>query len=188
MKITLRRAAALQQVIKDTLRSIALNSQIKINEFQDVAGELAKGRNALLDQRDRRRALYRALFDIRCQVGLANKPVIDNCLTEIAILEREIEDLQTLCSQKPQQELRVLEGFLNKIRKDQSERATAYHYDPTVETGVLTDRDLEQLRRELQDLRRSKQRLQDTVLSLNVTTEITLETSTVAVLEQENLV
>ena len=74
------------------------------------------------------------------------------------------------------------------FRNDQSERATVYHYDPTVETGVLTDQDLEQLRRELQDLRRSKQRLQDTVLSLNVTTEITLETSTVAVLEQENLV
>jgi|OM-RGC.v1.016734787 hypothetical protein len=188
MSINLRRAAALQKSIQDTIHEIPLITQIKINEFQDPEAEIAEHRAQLERNLQRRSDLTQALYEIRTRVGEANRVGVDQRLTEIARLDREIQDLQKITQNgQPRQSVSVLSGQLTKIR-DSKPEARMYGYDSTVETSVVTSSELDYYRRQIQERRRQRQRLQDEILELNVKTEIDISDSAVTTLSRENLI
>ena len=189
MNISLRKANALQNSITETIRSIKIETNIEINEFQTVEEELQRANNTLMTNDGRRQKLLLALYNIRGLVATANaQSGIDLALTKAAFVDKRIGQLEELANLKPITALDVIKGKLDKIknRKEES-RASLYGRDDTVSTSVVAEEQIEQAKTEVKNLKKQKQKINDEVLELNIKTEIPLSDDVVATLTAEGL-
>ena len=187
MKVTLRKANALQNSINDALRHIDVKTKVGLNEFQDPEGVLAVSAAEAKRNLDRKVALINALYDIRGAVGAANAASgIDIELTEVAQLEKQIQVYSAMVGVESREAPAVIAGKLEKIRNDKSDRRI-YGYSDTVDTGVFTAEDIAGFKSVVATLKKQKQSLQDAVLEANVRNEISLRQTTVETLTAENL-
>jgi hypothetical protein len=192
MKITLRKASALQTAIQEAVKNIDVTVKVELNEFErpDVALSTANIKLIAADQR--RTALTKALYTIRAQVGTANAECgINERLAKAAYVDKRIGQLTGLVgAEAVQDSMAVIEGKLEKLKAPASEnsRRSIYGYSDTVGTGVLTSEQVTAFKAEQLALKKDKQKLNDEVLELNVRTEIALSDETVAVLTNEGLV
>lgn len=189
MNITLRKANAIQISINDALKGISFETQVKINEFQDAEAEIARVASELKTNLTRRDALNEALYEIRKSVSGANTHSgIDTRLADVANLEKQIQFYNGLAGKTVRESEAVVAGRLDKIRNDKSDnRRSIYGYNDTVDTSVLTREDLEGFRRQVAKIKKSKQKVQDEILELNVQTTIELSTAAEATLAGEGL-
>ena len=188
MNISLRKANALQNSILDAIRGLAVTPVVSLNEFQDAEQEIAAVRITVLDQLNTRRYLYNALYEIRQAVSVANHRVgIDARLAEVAHTDKLVQVYQGLADGKARDAAAVVAGKLERLRS-RVESSRLYAFESTVETSVLGQEDLDSFRREVAQLKKAKQKVQDEILELNVRTEITLSDSTRAVLTSQGLV
>jgi hypothetical protein len=190
MNITLRKASAIQNSIQEAIRGIEIKTQIDINEFQDATAELQSANNLLFANDTRRQRLLLALYNIRGLVGAANaQSGIDTKLAQAAFVDKRVSQLDELAQAKPVTDLAVINGRLDKIRnrKDES-RASIYGRDETVTTSVIAGDQLKQIRDEIKNLKKQKQKINDEVLELNIKTEIPLSDDVVNTLQTEGLI
>ena len=188
MKITLRKANALQNSIQDHLKTIDTKVSVSLNEFQDPEGVVAVARGELVANDMRRGSLTRALYRIRALVGKQNVYVgISDLLADAAYIDKRLGSLKALAESEPTEAITVLVGKLDKVRNDKSERRM-YGYNDNVNTGVLTTDQIEGIKGDMRSLKKQKQSINDKVLELNVRTEIELDADTVEVLTKEQLV
>ena len=188
MKITLRKANALQNSINEALRHIDVKTKVSLNEFQDPEGVLAVSAAEAKKNIDRRVGLTNALYDIRGGVGYINSTAgVDEKLTEIARLEKQIQLYSAYVGVEVREAAAVIAGKLDKIRNNKDERRTIYGYNDTVDTGVFTAEDVAGFKSVVANLKKQKQTLQDAVLELNVRNEIDLADATAKTLTAENL-
>ena len=188
MKITLRKANALQNSIQDHLKTIDTKVSVSLNEFQDPEGVVAVARGELVANDMRRGSLTRALYRIRAQVGRANVEAgVSDLLADAAYIDKRLAHLKGLAESEATEATAVLVGKLDKIRNDKSERR-AYGYNDSVATGVLTTDQIEGIKGDMRSLKKQKQSINDKVLELNVRTEIELDADTLEVLNKEQLV
>lgn len=186
MKITLRKASALQNAINDAIKSIRLESDIRINEFQNGETEVIAARDTLLANINRKIELTNALYAIRKEVGIANvNASIDLRLTEVANIEKNIQIYTEAINSRVRESAGVLQGKLDKLRAADVSRSI--YRDEEVVSGVVTDGDIEDFRKFLAQAKKAKQKIQDQILESNVRTEITLSERVVEVLTAENL-
>lgn len=187
MKLTLRKANALQNSIQDQLKNIEVKTSISINEFQNPETELLRARSSLYQNDGRRVKLMQTLYRIRAQVGQANaQSGISDLLSNAAYLDKRLAHLKSLTESTATDAMVVIEGKLEKLRNSQSERRV-YGYNDTVDTGVLLEEQLAGFRQEAADLKKKKQEINDLVLELNVRTEVELDAETVELLKSEQL-
>jgi uncharacterized protein YdcH (DUF465 family) len=188
MKITLRKANALQNTIQEHTKTIEVTTSFSLNEFQDPAKELACAREGVVANDARRNKLTKALYAIRAQVGRANAASgVADLLTEAAYVDKRIGQLKSLTEGKVVESEKVLSGKLRKLR-DSDSKTRMYGYSDTVDTGVLTAEQIEGYKAEMRSLKKEKQSINDRVLELNVRTEIELDADTVSLLVAEQLV
>jgi hypothetical protein len=188
MKITLRKANALQNAIQDHLKTIDTKVSISINEFQDPKSEVSVARGDLVAADMRRGSLTQVLYRIRAQVGRANTEAgIGDLLADAAYIDKRVGHLKSLAESEPTDAETVLVGKLDKIRNDKTERRI-YGYSDTISTGVLNSEQIDGFKGDIRELKKQKQALNDKILELNVRTEIELDADTVAVLTKEHLV
>ena len=191
MNLTLRKANAVQAGINDAIKSIDIKTSVELNEFQDVAVELKKANDTLFANDARRQRLLLALYNIRGLVGAANaQSGIDMKLATAAFLDKRLAQLETLAKLEPVTDLAVINGKLEKIRNDKSEtsRSRIYGYNDTVSTTVIGAEQIAQVKTEVQNLKKQKQKLNDEILELNIKTEIPLSDDVVATLQAEGLI
>ncbi len=191
MNLTLRKANAVQAGINDAIKSIKIEATLELNEFQDVATELTKANETLFKNDSRRQRLLLALYNIRGLVGAANaQSGIDLKLASAAFIDKRIAQLDELAKLSAVTDLAVINGKLEKIRNDKSEtaRSRIYGYNDTVSTTVVSQEQIDQVKTEIQNLKKQKQKLNDEVLELNIKTEIPLSEDVVAVLQAEGLI
>ena len=192
MKITLRKASALQNAIQEVVKNVDITVKVELNEFErpDVALETANLKLISADQR--RTALTKVLYVVRAQVGTANAECgINERLAKAAYVDKRIGQLTALISSDAVQDsMLVINGKVDKLKADKGEnsRRSIYGYSDTVSTGVLSQAQVDQFKAEQLALKKDKQKLNDEVLELNVRTEIALSDETVAVLTSEGLV
>jgi hypothetical protein len=190
MKITLRKANAVQNNILDAVKSIKVATEVEINEFEDAGKKIAQA-NATLFEADKRRSdLLMAQFAIRGLVGVANATSgIDAKLTEAAYIDKRMSQLAEISGVKEMTSMEVIEGKLEKLRnrKDDS-RSAIYGYNDNVTTSVLTQVQIDEVSNFIKDLRMKKQKLNDEILELNVRTDIELGADVVEVLNKEKLI
>jgi DNA repair exonuclease SbcCD ATPase subunit len=189
MNISLRKANTVQNSINETIRSIEIKTEIEINEFQDAASELQKANNTLFGNDSRRQKLLLSLYNIRGLVGTANaNSGIDLKLATAAFVDKRISQLEDLAKVRPVIDLSVLMGKLDKIRNRKEEsRASLYGRDDVVVTTVISSEQLDQIRAEIRNLKKQKQKLNDEILELNIKTEIPLSDDVVNTLTAEGL-
>jgi uncharacterized protein YdcH (DUF465 family) len=191
MNISLRKANAVQNGINETLKGIEIKTTVELNEFQDVVAELKKANDVLFTNDSRRQRLLLALYNIRGLVGAANASSgIDMKLATAAFIEKRIGQLETLSKLEAVTDLAVINGKLEKIRNDKSEtaRRSIYGYNDTVSTTVVSAEQIAQVKTEIQNLKKQKQKLNDEILELNIKTEIPLSEDVVKTLTEEGLV
>jgi hypothetical protein len=188
MNITLRKANAIQNSITETIRGIEIKTTIDLNEFQDVAVELQAANNMLFANDARRQKLLLALYNIRGLVGAANaQSGIDTKLATSAFVDKRVSQLEELAQVKPVTDLAVINGRLDKIRNRKEDSRSIYGRDETVSTSVIGQEQLKQIRDEIKNLKKQKQKINDEILELNIKTEIPLSDDTASVLQAEGI-
>lgn len=190
MKITLRKANALQTAITEAIRAVKVELTVEFNEFQNPSSELPRMNSELFAADKRRSDLLMAQYSIRGLVGAANATSgVDAKLTQAAYIDKRIGQLDLLANSSEQTSLSIIEGKLDKIRNRKEEsRASLYGRDDTVSTGLLTDVQINATKVLIKDLKKQKQTLNDEILELNVRTDITLDETVTDILRAEGLV
>ena len=190
MKITLRKANALQQNINEALRGIRLEPTVSITEFEDVITKIDEANELIFKEVNRQVDLNLALYTIRGLVGQANSAEIDGLLTQIAHNEKMIALNNHLLTTPKRVALDVLKGKLEKIKSipEDAIRSSVYGRQTEVSTGVFSDEAFKAFKTTVLKLKKEKQKLQDKVLELNIKTEIELPEDVVAILKAEDLV
>jgi hypothetical protein len=188
MNITLRKANAIQNSITEAIRGIEIKTTIDLNEFQDVTAELQAANNLLFANDTRRQRLLLSLYNIRGLVGAANaQSGIDTKLATAAFIDKRVAQLDELAGVKPVIDLAVINGRLDKIRNRKEDTRSIYGRDETVSTSVISADQLTQIRAEIKNLKKQKQKINDEVLELNIKTEIPLSDDIVKTLTDEGL-
>jgi len=190
MKISLRKANALQNGINDAIKSIRIDTSIDINEFQEPPVVLEEANRTLFENDSRKQKLLLTYYNIRGLVGAANAASgIDLNLAKAAFIDKRIVQLEEIASCKPILDMSVILGKLEKIRsrKDDS-RASLYGRDETISTSVVSKEQIDQARAEIKNLKKQKQKLNDETLELNIKTEIPLSDDVVKTLTDEGLI
>lgn len=189
MNITLRKANAIQNSIQEAIRGIEIKTHIDINEFQDATIELQTANTTLFTNDTRRQRLLLALYNIRGLVGTANaQSGIDMKLATAAFVDKRISQLDELSQVKPVTNLEVINGRLEKIRNRKEDARNIYGRDETINTSVIAEDQLRQIRDEIKNLKKQKQKINDEILELNIKTEIPLNEDVVATLQVEGLI
>jgi uncharacterized protein YdcH (DUF465 family) len=191
MQISLRKANAVQAGINDAIKGIKIETSLDLNEFQDVVAELQKANDALFTNDSRRQRLLLALYNIRGLVGTANaQSGIDLKLATAAFIEKRIAQLDELAKLSAVTDLAVITGKLDKIKNHENEnsRRSIYGYVDTVSTTVISQEQIDQIKVEIKNLKKQKQKLNDEVLELNIKTEIPLSDDVVTTLTEEGLI
>ena len=190
MKITLRKANALQNSINEALRHVDVKTKVSLNEFQDPESVLADSAGEAKTNLDRKVSLINALYDIRTAVGKANATAgVDEKLTEVARVEKQIQLYSTFVGLEVREAPAVIAGKVEKLKvRDANSRSSIYGYGDTVDSSVFTAEDVAGFKSVVSTLKKQKQTLQDAVLEANVRTEIVLSEPTVKTLQAEGLV
>jgi hypothetical protein len=174
MKITLRKANALQLAIGEAVKNISVETDVKINEFQSGEAEIARVAAEFRANLERRTQLVDAMYAIRKAVSTANAGAgVDVKLADVAQFEKQVQFYTGLAGKKVREDAVVVEGQLNKLRESKDDsRRSIYGYASTVDTSVLTADDLKSFRTAAANAKKAKQKLQDELLEINVRTEI----------------
>jgi len=189
MKLSLRKANALQNAIQEQIKTIEMTVSVSINEFQEINPTLTKARDTLIINDARRKSLLQVLYTIRAQIGNANDAVgVSQRLSQSAYIDKRLAQLKTLTDSTVSEVEVVLMGKLDKIRNRPADsRHSLYGSQDEVHTGVLTTEQVSTFKAEVAALKKDKQNLNDQVLELNVRTEIDLDQTSIDVLTSETL-
>jgi len=186
MKLTLRKANAIQAAINEMIKGLDLGTTVTLNEFQPVGEQIQAVRDRFWTHAATRLKLTMALYEIRTKVAQANAAAgINNMLADVAYHEKQISFYNMLASKGAQTALLVLNGQLKKLAEVKDEGFGYSRRD--IVTSIFTEEEIEDLRRQVADSKRQKQSLQDTLLELNVQTEIELEEGTASFLQKADI-
>jgi hypothetical protein len=112
---------------------------------------------------------------------------VDDKLTQIAFLEKQIQNYTALSVNEVREQEAVVLGKLDKIKNRKEDTRSIYGYESTVTTTVFTEADIKAFKATVTSAKKAKQKLQDEVLELNVRTDIALTEQTVQHLTAEGL-
>ena len=171
MKVSLRRAAQLQNEINARLRAVSLQTTAEINEFQDAESKLNEFINQFNSEYHVRKQLIEILFDIREQVGEKNaESGIDRRLTTIAKLDKLMALNNIVIEAEAMRSVSEINQRIDRLKAVEN----MYGRDRSVATGVVTESMIQAAADEHKQLKKEKQNLNDQILELNIRTEIEL--------------
>lgn len=172
MKITLRKANALQLAIGEAVKNVDIKTDVKVNEFQDGEVEIARVAAELRANLARRTQLIDAMYAIRKAVSVANSAAgVDVKLADVAQLEKQVQFYNGLAGKTVRDSANVVAGKLQRLSEVEA-KSRMYGYGDTVDTSVLTAEDIKDFRMQAATAKKAKQKLQDELLEINVRTEI----------------
>lgn len=189
-KINLRKANAIQGAINNLMREITVKTTVSLNEFEDTAQRITGANTDAMAADARRGDLLMALYSIRTMVGVANaQSGIVSKLTHAAFIDKRLAQLAEMGNESNVMiNATVIQGKLEKIknRKEESHRSI-YGREDEVTTGVMTQEQVDNVRKVIAELRKQKQSLNDEILELNIRTEIELEATVETILTREGV-
>ncbi len=186
MKLTLRKANAVQAAINEAIKGLDLNYTVTLNEFEEVTDQIQTVRDRFWTQDAVRHSLMYALYEIRRKVATANaRAGINDMLADVAALEKQISYKTMLAGKGAQTALRVLNGQVKKTAEAKDDIYSHSRRDVT--TTIFTEAEIEQFRKDAASAKRKKQKLQDQLLELNVQTQIELTEETAVFLETADI-
>lgn len=189
MKINLRKADAIQKAITESIKSLDLSGEVVVSEFEtNVSVFLAEAENTFNKNLDLFHRLTATLYFIRGEVGYQNwNAGISARLSTIAMLEKEIGLLTGLSTKKLQTSVEQIE---KQIVKSNERPVSVYGSSSSgsVVTTLITAEFADVVKKKLAELKRKRQEYKDELLTLNVSSYITLNETSVAVLREVGIV
>jgi hypothetical protein len=191
--INLRKAATLQTVLQEIIKTIDPKTSVKLTEFLDPAESIQLASQALFAQDLRRNDLLTAVYSLRTQIGMQNAASgVSARLTHMAYIDRRLVQLENMVETSSEiLDMAVIQGRLDKIRNRPADGRDSYGMFGSrdeVETGVLTSEQIQNIRGVIRDLRKQKAQLNDEVMELNISTQIGIPPDIEEILLRENLI
>jgi hypothetical protein len=194
MDISLRKSAALQLLITETLKRLRLDGALTLSIYEeDPEARIRTAREEFTETERRRGALLDALYDLRVRTGEANAGAgVDRLLAELARIERDVQFL----TQMGQSQIRDAEGILSAriARMRTRDEAPVSRFGApqalpeTIQLSVFEQADLDRFQSDLRALTRRRQGVKDELVELNARTMISPSPETVATLRAEELI
>ena len=186
MKISLRKANAVQNSINEQIKSLDLSYTVEFNEFQGVQEQIDTVRDNFFKDVETRTHLTSSLYEIRQSVGTANATSkINGILSTAAKLEKDSNFAAMLASKGTQTDMAVLNG---KLKKNANVVEDSYRSRLSLSTVIFTQAEVDGYKSIAANLKKQKQKLQDQLLELNITTQIQLSDATAQFLTQLNII
>ena len=187
MKVSLRKANALQAAITEALAGLDLATEVAINEFEKPTAKIAEAKERFVSQCLIRDTLLVSVYRIRREVAQANaKSGINDLLADVALVDKEIAFYSKLAKVVPAVETDVIVGKLGKI-KSRTE-SDYYGREDSVRTSIFTEVEVAEFKAKLAALKKQKVVLQDSLLELNVSMEIELSDQTEEILTRAGII
>lgn len=191
MQINLRKANALQAEIRRVIASAAPSFTVSVNEFTDnVDAVIGQAHGRCIDAFDRQIRLTRALYNIRNSVAVANAQAgIPTMLGNIEHADAVIALHEKIIAAGVGRDLAEIQRRLDKMRNSAGDSSRTIYGDRfnNVETSVVTDNALAISQHVIKEQRRDKAKLQDDLLTANVTTTIEITGDDLQILRDEGL-
>lgn len=178
MKITLRKANAIQAAIVEAIERLPIETEIEINEFQNPEEEIRIAYDKFVQLSNTRSSLLDALYEIRKLVAKANAGPsrVSDLLADIARAEKDIRFFSYSDTIKPRLSETVLAGKLAKLKEPDSRGG--FGQPSIVTTRIVSEDDITCFKQTMQQSKKKKQKLQDLLLEANIRNEIELSKET----------
>lgn len=185
MKISLRKAAIIQDSIRQALHSINVDTTVDVSEFTaDLDATLAEAVRTADANFALKSNLLTALCEIRTQVSDINGTAgVNRALAEMADLDARIKVQTALTQAEPMQDMQEV---VARLKKPVPSHVT-YHREAEVRVNLFSKERLASFKSILADLRRRRQAIKDSLLEINIKHDIALSDTTVATLRQADL-
>lgn len=173
MKLTLRKANAMQAAIVEFIAGLELATEVAINEFENPTSKIEEAKNKFTTHMVTRSRMLSVQYEIRREVARANAVYdINDLLADVAMLEKDISLYQRFVKLRPELDNEVIIGKLGKIKGRSEEQF--YGREDHVSTTIFNQEEIDEFKVRLAALKKKKVNLQDSLLELNVQTEIEL--------------
>lgn len=189
MKLTLRKANALQLLINEQIASTSISTQVSISKYDDPVLAVIHAGEIFLASLAMTRALLEVLYSIRKKVADAShRAGISTILSEVAHIDKltgVLEPLASLSSFAP------TEGVLREAHADLKKEVPLNSYGSrrdALQTGAIPQAWIPVYVKEVSDLRKKKQSLSDKLLELNIKNEIELSEAEEETLKKYDLI
>lgn len=188
MKVSLRKAHALQSAIGDAINGKQLALTVQINEFETVDDKIEKACSEFRVSLAEKINLLDVLYSIRAKVGKAKELAgVGEKLAESALIDKKIALLSALNDSCIIESIDVLKRKVALMRETPVEKRT-YGFTGSINTGFFRKEEIVSLKDQIKVLKKQKQKLNDEVLELNIKTEISLNEIEVQILTVEGII
>lgn len=176
MKLTLRKANALQLLINEQISNTSIQTQVSVGKYDDPVKAVIHAGEIFLASLTKTRSLLAVLYAIREKVAeVGHAAGVSLILSEIAHIDKltgVLKPLASLSAFAPTEEV-LLEAHAD-LKKEQGS-ATSYSRRDAFTTGAIPQGWLPTYVQELSALRKRKQSMSDKLLELNIHHEIELD-------------
>ena len=192
MKITLRKASALQAAVSNLIGEIYARPVVSVDDESVLAEDVAQAKEDYGTNLRRLRSLIEVKYSLRKAIGDLN---LSSGVTSLLTQEREIAELMGELDnvvERTNGRCFTVEQMQAKFDKHNQRVALAgssyMGRSITVETDLISKEEVAELRKEILSLKRQRQTVNDRVLEINVSTYVTLTDAEEKILMDEGLI
>ena len=192
MKITLRKASALQVAVSNLIDDTYARPVFSVDDESLLAEEVPQAREEYETNLRRLRSLIEVKYSLRKAIGDMN---LSAGVTSLLTQEREIAEL--MCElesivDRVNGRCFTVEQIQAKFDKHNQRVALAgssyMGRSISVDTDLISKEEVDELRKEILSLKRQRQTVNDRVLEINVSTYVTLTDAEETILMDEGLI
>ena len=192
MQVNLRKAAAIQSEISSTLREIEVSPYLIFEDRDRVVEEMTEKTQEWKTNLLRKQTLNAVLYSIREKVGNANiTSGVSKLLTEERRINADMHWLEAIldkCKGEKYYSADEIVSKLEQLEKKSEDRENYFLRRGLAVSSILVTREeLAEYRKEMSGLKKQLRKINDSLLELNISTEISLSDKEVTVLETEDL-
>ena len=192
MQVNLRKAAAIQSEISSALREIEVSPYEVFEDKERVVEEMAEKTQEWKTNLLRKQTLNAVLYSIRDKVGQANiASGVSKLLTEERRINADMHWLEAIldkCKGEKYYSADEIVSKLEQLEKKSEDRENYFSRRGSAVSSILvTKEELAEFRKEMSVLKKQLRKINDSLLELNISTEISLSDKEVTVLETEDL-
>ena len=192
MQVNLRKAAAIQSEISSTLREIEVSPYLIFEDRDRVVEEMTEKTQEWKTNLLRKQTLNAVLYSIREKVGNANiTSGVSKLLTEERRINADMHWLEAIldkCKGEKYYSADEIVSKLEQLEKKSEDRENYFSRRGSAVSSILVTREeLAEYRKEMSGLKKQLRKINDSLLELNISTEISLSDKEVTVLETEDL-
>lgn len=191
MEISLRKAAALQESIVSTIKTLEFTPSVDVNEFEEPGAILDAASEKVSAVGEAVTRLIEAKYQIRRLVARANVEAgVSDLLADLAELNEKLSHINRRAAAPARLSEVVLLGKIEILKKVSPEhRGQGYGaISETISTGVLTQDEIDEAAHQAYASKRAIESTKENLLSLNVKTNIVLSEEVVQILQDHMLI